>query len=435
MRKLPIDYCWIIVGVTSLVLLAGAGIRATPGVLILPLEQEFGWSRATISFAVSLNLLLYGLIAPFAVAIMERYGVRRCILVALLVLAGAIAATAFMEHVWQLIVVWGVLVGTGTGFLATVLAATVASRWFTTKRGLVIGIFSGAAATGQLIFLPAMASVNSAYGWRITLVCIVGVLCTLLPLVVIFFRDRPSDVGMLPYGETQPIEPISSRHENPFALAFLALRNASSNRNFWLISGTFFVCGASTNGLLGTHLIPACVDHGYSEITGAALLATMGMFNFFGTSLSGWLSDKFDNRSLLAIYYGVRGVSLLYLPFSFDDIYTMSIFAAFFGLGWFATVSPTVRILANTFGRERAPLVFGWVFVCHQLGGASAAAFAALIRVTYSDYFSAFVISGLLCFVAAIAVTFIEAGDSRPDTSTRKPVAHPEFRAGLGAKN
>ncbi|MFN8704541.1 MAG: MFS transporter [Rhodospirillales bacterium] len=440
MKWRSIDYCWIIVGVTSLVLLAGAGIRATPGILILPLEQEFGWSRATISFAVSLNLLLYGLIAPFAVAIMERYGVRRCILIALLVLACAIASTALMEHVWQLIVVWGVLVGTGAGFLATVLAATVASRWFTAKRGLVIGIFSGAAATGQLVFLPAMSSINSVYGWRVTLICIVGVLCALLPLVVIFFRERPSDVGMLPYGETKPAEPaepaerVAARHENPFALAILALRNASSNRNFWIISGTFFVCGASTNGLLGTHLIPACVDHGYSEITGAALLATMGTFNFFGTSISGWLSDKFDNRSLLAIYYGVRGVSLLYLPFSFDDIYTMSIFAAFFGLGWFATVSPTVRILVNTFGRERAPLVFGWVFVCHQLGGASAAAFAALIRMTYSDYFSAFMISGLLCFVAAIAVTFIEAGDSRPDAMADREIEGSELRPGLSAQ-
>ena len=298
-RFFHVHYAWVVVGITCLVLLTSAGIRSTPGILMVPLEQEFHWSRTTISFAVSLNLILYGLIGPFAATIMDRYGVRRCVLLALSVVGAGVALTSFMQYPWQLILMWGLLVGAGTGFLATVLAATVAARWFTEKQGLVVGILSG---------------------------------------------------------------------------------------------------GASTT---------ACIDHGYSEISGAALLATMGVFNFIGTTSSGWLSDKFDNRALLAIYYSLRGLSLFYLPFAFFDPYAMTIFAIFYGLDWLATISPTIRILTNTFGKERAPLVYGWVFACHQLGGGAAAVIAGLIRTTFNDYFSAFILAGAMCLVAALAVLFI----------------------------
>src|SRR4029079_9233403 len=241
------------------------------------------------------------------------------------------------------------------------------------------------------------------------------VVCVVLPLVALLMRDRPSDLGLMPYGETGEVKPALRQHGNPIVLAFRTLREAVHYRDFWLLAGTYFVCGASTTGLLGTHLIPACIDHAYSEVTGAALLATMGIFNFIGTTSSGWLADKFDNRRLLVAYYGLRGLSLFYLPFSFVDFYTMTIFAVFYGLDWFATVSPTVRMLTNTFARDKAPLVYGGVFTAHQLGGASAAVVAGLLRVTFDDYMAAFMLSGALCLVAAVAALFIGGGRRAPE--------------------
>jgi sugar phosphate permease len=410
-----IYYGWIVVGITCLVLLTSAGIRSTPGILMVPLEEEFHWSRATIALAVSINLILYGCIGPFAAAVMEKFGIRRSVLCALALVGAGVASTSLMQYPWQLILMWGVLVGVGTGFLASVLAAIVAARWFTARRGLVVGILSGGASTGQLLFLPVMANVTAAYGWRATVLCIAAVVCVVLPLVYLLMRDRPSDIGLMPYGETGQPKPAQPAKGNPVVLAFGALREGARVRDFWLLAGTYFVCGASTNGLIGTHLIPACMDHGYTAVTGAALLATMGVFNFVGTTSSGWLADKFDNRWLLFIYYGLRGLSLLYLPFSFTDYYTMTLFAMFYGLDWFATVSPTVRILTNTFGRERAGMIYGWVFTAHQLGGASAAFFGGLLRVEYGGYMEAFMLSGALCLGAAIAVLFIGRGRSAPE--------------------
>ena len=422
MQPNKIHYGWIVVGITCLVLLTSAGIRSTPGILMVPLENEFHWSRATIALAVSINLILYGCIGPFAAAVMERFGIRRSVLCALALVGVGVASTSLMQYPWQLILMWGFLVGSGTGFLATVLSATIAARWFTARRGLVVGILSGGASTGQLLFLPVMANVTAAYGWRTTVLCIAGVVCVVLPLVALIMRDRPQDVGLMPYGETGEVKPAKRQQGNPVVLAFRTLREAVHYRDFWLLAGTYFVCGASTNGLIGTHLIPACIDHGFSEVTGAALLATMGVFNFIGTTSSGWLADKVDNRILLSTYYGLRGLSLFYLPFSFVDFYTMTLFAVFYGLDWFATVSPTVRMLTNTFGRDKAPLVYGWVFTAHQLGGASAAVVAGLLRVTFDDYMAAFMLSGALCLVAAVAALFIGGGRRAPE-ATATPVA------------
>jgi sugar phosphate permease len=364
---------------------------------------------------VSINLLLYGSIGPFAAAIMERFGIRRSVLCALTLVGIGVASTSVMRYPWQLILMWGFLVGSGTGFLATVLSATIAARWFTARRGLVVGILSGGSASGQLLFLPVMANITVAYGWRATVIIIALVLSVVIPLVALLMRDRPQDVGLLPYGEIGEPKPAPQVKGNPVALAFGALGEAVRVKDFWLIAGTYFVCGASTNGLIGTHLIPACIDHGFSEVTGAALLATMGIFNFVGTTSSGWLSDKFDNRLLLSAYYGLRGVSLFYLPFSFVDFYTMTLFAVFYGLDWFATTAPTVRMLVNSFGRERGSLVYGWVFMAHQLGGASAAVVAGLLRVTFDNYVAAFMLSGTLCLAAAIAVLFISGGRKAHD--------------------
>ncbi len=406
-------YGWVVVGVTCVALLTAAGVRSTPGILMVPLEQDFHWSRATIAFSVSINLILYGCIGPFAAAVMERFGVRRSVVSALVLVAVGVASTSLMRFPWQLILMWGFLVGSGTGFLASVLSATVATRWFTERRGLVIGILSGGSSTGQLIFLPVMANITSTYGWRTTVLVIAAITAAIVPLVALFLRDRPQDVGLLPYGETGEVKPVPAAKGNPIALAFAGLRVAVRNRDIWILSATYFVCGASTNGLIGTHLIPACIDHGYSEVSGATLLATIGIFNFFGTLASGWLADRFDNRLLLFVYFALRGLSLLYPPFSFADFYVLSLFTVFYGVDWFATVAPTIRLVTNTVGRERSGIVYGWVFTVHQIGGASAAFFAGLFRIEFATYLQAFMLSGLMCLCAAIAVLFIGRGELR----------------------
>jgi len=408
-------YGWIVVGVTCVALLTAAGVRSTPGILMVPLEQEFHWSRATIAFSVSINLILYGCIGPFAAAVMERFGVRRSVVCALVLVAVGVASTTLMRFPWQLILMWGLLVGAGTGFLASVLSATVAMRWFTERRGLVIGILSGGSSTGQLVFLPAMANITSTYGWRTTVIVIAAITAAIVPLVALLMRDRPQDVGLLPYGETGEVKPVPAPKGNPVALAFAGLRDAVRNRDIWLLAATYFVCGASTNGLIGTHLIPACIDHGYSEVSGATLLATIGIFNFFGTLASGWLADRYDNRLLLFVYFALRGLSLLYLPFSFANFYVLSLFTVFYGVDWFATVAPTIRLVTNAVGRERGGIVYGWVFTVHQLGGASAAFFAGLFRIEFGTYMQAFMLSGLMCLFAALAVLFIGRGPSLRD--------------------
>ena len=407
-----LHYAWVVAGVTFLTLLVGAGIRASPGVLVVPLENEFHWSRATISFAVGVNICLYGLIGPFAAALMDRFGVRRTVLAALTLIAFGVAATPLMQQSWQFVVLWGLLVGSGTGFAANVLAATVASRWFTARRGLVIGLLTSAAATGQVIFLPALASIATTYGWRPMALAVACVALALLPLVAIFMRDRPEDMGLSPYGEPPgakaPIPPAG----NPVFVTFRALGLGLRSRDFWLLAGSYFICGASTNGLIGTHLIPACVDNGITEVAGASLLATMAIFNFIGVAGSGWLSDRVDSRVLLSVYYGLRGLSLLYLPYSFVSFYGLSLFVVFYGLDWLATVPPTVRLASNAFGKEKTGIMYGWIFAFHQIGGAAAAYLGGVLRMDLGTYLQAFVIAGLLCFIAAIMVLFI--GRERP---------------------
>ncbi|HEY1432431.1 MAG TPA: MFS transporter [Stellaceae bacterium] len=407
-RQRKLHYAWIVAGVTFVTLLVAAGLRATPGVLIVPLETEFGWSRATISFAIGLNIFLYGLIGPFAAAVMDRFGLRRTMLAALACIAAGVALTPLMTRSWQLIVLWGVVVGTGSGATALVLGATVVARWFAARRGLVIGILTASTATGQLIFLPALASLAENYGWRMVSLTVAGVALTLVPIVALLMRDRPRDIGLVPYGAADNFQPAPAARGNPATTALLALRDGLRSRDFRLLAGSFFICGASTNGLIGTHLIPACLDHGIAQVTSASLLAAMGLFDLVGTTLSGWLSDRWSNRGLLAWYYGLRGLSLIYLPFAFDlSFYGLSLFAVFYGLDWIATVPPTVRLAAKAFGTERGPIMFGWIAAAHQLGAALAAFAAGALRVTLGTYLEAFLLSGLLCLVAALMVLFI----------------------------
>ena len=407
-RQRKLHYAWIVAGVTFLTLLVAAGLRATPGVLIVPLETEFGWSRATISFAIGLNIFLYGLIGPFAAAVMDRFGLRRTMLAALACIAAGVALTPLMTRPWHLIVLWGVVVGTGSGATALVLGATVVARWFATRRGLVMGVLTASTATGQLIFLPLLASLVADYGWRSVSLTVGAVALALIPIVALLMRDRPVDIGLAPYGAAEGYRPSLTTRGNPATTALLALRDGLRSRDFWLLAGSFFICGASTNGLIGTHLIPACLDHGIPQVAGASLLAAMGIFDLVGTTLSGWLSDRWSNRGLLAWYYGLRGLSLIYLPFAFDlSFFGLSLFAVFYGLDWIATVPPTVRLAAKIFGNERGPMMFGWIAASHQLGAALAAFAAGALRVELGSYLQAFMFSGLLCLVAALMVLLI----------------------------
>ncbi|HEX3847595.1 MAG TPA: MFS transporter [Steroidobacteraceae bacterium] len=407
-------YAWAVLAVTFLVLLTSAAMRSTPGVLIVPLEHEFGWSRATISFAISVNLLLYGLLGPFAAGLVQRYGPRRVMAASALMVGIGALATVTMRHPWQLVALWGVVIGAGTGIVAIVLGATIVQRWFETNRGLALGLLTASSATGQLLFLPVLAQIVVTRGWRSAVIIMSLVALALIPIVLIWMRDRPADLGLVPYGREAgaPAGPVVAG--NPFAAAISSLRLAARSRVFWILAGTFFICGASTNGLIGTHLIPACMDHGIPEVRAAGLLAMMGLFDLIGTTGSGWLSDRFDSRWLLLAYYGLRGLSLLYLPTGLiSEGHGLSLFAVFYGLDWIATVPPTVALTRQEFGAERAGLVFGWIFAAHQVGAALATTVAGIIRTTEGSYDRAFVLAGALCVMAAVAVLFAGRRPSR----------------------
>ncbi|KQT73522.1 MFS transporter [Methylobacterium sp. Leaf465] len=395
-----VHYGWAVAAVTFLTMLVTAGAVGAPGVLILPLQKEFGWDTATIGSALAVRLILFGLMGPFAAALMNRYGPRRIVLLALALIAGGLLASLSMTRVWQLVLLWGVVVGIGTGLTALVLGATVATRWFSRSRGLVVGLLTASSATGQLVVLPLLAALTEALGWRAALLVICALLLAAGLGVLALMRDRPEDLGLAPYGETRPLAPPAM--PGPSANGALsALRDAAGTRVFWVLFATFFICGASTNGLIQTHFIPLCADYGIGPVQGASVLAAMGVFDFIGTVASGWLSDRYDNRWLLFWYYGLRGLSLMFLPFSDFSFVGLSLFAVFYGLDWIATVPPTVRLTAARFGRERANLVFGWVFAGHQLGAATIAYGAGLSRTELASYLPAFFAAGALCLAAA----------------------------------
>jgi sugar phosphate permease len=399
-RRSP-HYAWLIVIVTFVTLITTAGFRATPGVLIVPLQQEYGWSRGTISLAIAIGLVLFGLTAPFSAALMDRFGVRRVMLIALVTIATGASLTTIMDAPWQLDLLWGVVVGGATGAVSVPLAATVANRWFESRRGLVTGILTASNASGQMIFLPALAWLATAYGWRWAAVSVAVVAMVIVfPIVAVTMRDRPQSIGLEPYGATELV-PVPERSARPFKPAVDGLLLGLRSRTFWLLSGTFFICGLSTNGLIGTQLIPAAIDHGMTAVAGASLLALMGLFDVIGTTCSGWLTDRVDPRRLLAWYYAFRGLAVIALPWAFGSGYALVAFAVFYGLDWVATVPPTVALTADHFGRERVGIVFGWVYASHQLGAAFAAWFAGASRGWFGSYTFAFVSAGVLCLLAA----------------------------------
>ncbi len=407
-----VHYGWMIAGVTFLTMLVTAGAVGAPSVLILPLQKEFGWQNAEISSALGIRFLLFGLMAPFAAALINRFGMRRIALSALLLIAAGLLLSLAMTRVWQLVLLWGVVIGLGTGLTALVLGVTVATRWFSTRRGLVTGLLTASSATGQLLFLPLVASVSERLGWRPAVAMVCGALALTAFAVLAFMRDRPADVGQQPFGRAAGDDAANVAATIPAPITpWHALRDARRTGVFWVLFGTFFICGASTNGLIQTHFIPLCADFGLPAVGAASVLAAMGMFDIVGTVGSGWLSDRYDNRWLLFWYYGLRGLSLMYLPFSDFTFYGLSLFALFYGLDWIATVPPTVKLTVARFGRERANLVFGWIFAGHQLGAATAAFGAGVSRTALLSYLPAFFAAGALCLIAAVLI--LTLGDRR----------------------
>ncbi|MCA0753461.1 MFS transporter [Paenibacillus sp. N4] len=397
-----LHYGWIVVLITFITLLTSAGIRSMPSVLMLPFEAEFGWSRAGISSVVSVGIFLYGLVGPFSAALLERFGIRKTIAVSLSVLAVGLAITPLMTRLWQFELLWGAVAGLSTGMMANVLGVTVANRWFAKRKGLVVGMLTASAATGQLLFLPLFARISEQIGWRTAVYATVGVIAVLFLIVVLWMRDHPYEVGAAPYGGEEPVKPAPFRG-HIFLAPLIALRDGMRSKTFWLLAGTFFFCGFSTNGLIGTHLIPACGDAGIMPFVAAGLLALMGLFDLVGTTLSGWLSDRFDSRWLLFWYYGLRGLSLLFLPYALNAGPTeLLIFSVFYGLDWIATVPPTVKLTSQAFGKEKAGMIFGWIVVAHQLGASTAAYGAGLLRDGFGTYTIPFIGAGFVCVLAAL---------------------------------
>lgn len=410
---------WLVAAVTFITLIAAAAFRSSMGVLLEPLESEFGWTRAVTSTAASLNLLVYGLVAPFAAALMQRFKVRNVVTAALLLVSAGSAGTYFMSASWQLMVLWGLLVGFGTGSIALVFGAIIANRWFTERRGLVTGVFSAASATGQLIFLPTVATIAQTFGWRAAAIGVGLLALIIIPAVRLVLADSPSEVGLRPYGAadnfTAPEIPRLSLKEVASSTV-RTLLEVLRTRPFVILAGTFFVCGWSTNGIIQTHFIAAAHDHGMPSTTAAGLLAIIGVFDIIGTIGSGWLTDRYDSRLLLVAYYGLRGVALLYVPYVLGPHIQppMLFFIVFYGLDWVATVPPTVQLCREHFGLTKSGVIYGWVFASHMVGAGAGASFAGWIRATHGDYSLAWLVAGLLCLGAAASFSLMP-GRSKAD--------------------
>lgn len=415
-------YAFVVVGVIFLCLLVAAGLRSAPSVMMLPLESSLGWRRDVISLAAGVGILLYGLTGPFAAALMERIGLRRTLLASLVVMSGSTALSLLMTKPWHLFVTWGVFSGIGSGAVASVLGATIVNRWFKTNRGLVMGLMSASSASGMLVFLPLIAALAQSGGWQPVVIAVAIATAAMIPLVWLLVPERPASIGMVRFGaEADDVPPTPPASQGNFlAHTFSTLRRAAGTRVFWYLFATFFVCGFTTNGLVGTHLIAFCGDMGIGEVQAAGLLSMMGIFDLIGTTLSGWLTDRYDPRKLLGVYYGIRGLSLIYLPYSGFSATSLIIFSVLYGLDWIATVPPTLRLANEAFGDRSGPIVFGWIVAGHQIGAASAAAFGGTMRELQGNYELAFLIAGMTAIAAACLSLLI---------NTSRPAFDPEPQA------
>jgi len=415
------DYAFVVAGVIFVCLLVAAGLRSAPGVLLVPWERALQWDRDVTSLAAAIGIFLYGLMGPFAAALMQSVGLRRTLIGALALMLAATVLSLGMTAPWQLIATWGVMSGLGSGCVAMVLAATIVNRWFVSHRGLVTGLLTASTATGTLIFLPGFAAL-SAHGWQPVVIVLAVALALLIPLVAWLVPERPAAIGTLPYGAREPVQAAQGIGANPLRLALETLFGAARTLDFWLLFATFFICGFTTNGLIGTHMIAMCSDYGLAAVDAGFLMAAMGVFDLVGTTVSGWLTDRFDPRKLLFVYYGLRGLSLIYLPYTDFDVYQLSLFAVFYGLDWIATVPPTIRLATSSYGAERGPIVFGWIAAGHQLGAASAAFLAGALRTSLGSYLEAFLIAGVAAVVAGLLSLLIGRGGAQ-DPAGADPVS------------
>ncbi|MDO7486426.1 MFS transporter [Peribacillus frigoritolerans] len=406
-----IHYSWVILIIAFFSIIVAGIVRSSSGVFIVPFENEFGWDRSVISLAFAISLFLYGLSGPFMAALIEVLGLKKMMVLAMSTLLAGIFLTFFMQHEWQLILIWGIIIGLGSGVFLTVLSPYVANRWFEKRRGLAVGILTASTATGQLILLPVLAIIIENYSWRFAIGLILVLSLIMLAIILLFMKNNPKEVGALPYGlEEEKQETVTVQNKNPVAMAFQSLIEAVRVKEFWLLAGSFFICGLSTSGLIGTHFISYCISFGLPVVTAASLLSFMGIFDLIGTTVSGWLSDRFDNRWLLFWYYALRGASLVLLPFALNEgsIGLLVIFSIFYGLDWIATVPPTISISRQVFGMGKSGIVYGWIFAAHQVGAAVAAYGGGLIFKIFSSYTWAFFLAGIFCLLGSLFVILIK---------------------------
>jgi MFS family permease len=406
-----LHYAWVVLVVMFVTMLAGVGVRAAPGVMIVPLQRAFGWDVATISGAVSINIILLGATGPFLTGLIDVIGIKRTILGCMTILMVGTGLSIFMTQPWELFLTWGLMVGIGSGGGAVGMAAAVANRWFAQRTALAMGLLTAANAAGQLVFLPLLAMLANRYGWQGVAIGVTIAMAVALPLLAIMLPESPASVGLGAYGSTALWQP-PPRRGNPFTVAFAAFGRGARSLDFWLLVISFGICGFSTNGLINTHLIAYCADHGIPEVHGASILAVIGVFSLIGSTLSGWACDRFNPRVLLFWYYGLRGLSLVILPFTQFDTYSLAVFSVFYGLDWVATGPATFALTNEVFGRRDAPVIVSWIFAGHQVGGALAALGAGAVRDITGTYLLAFITSGLACLVASLLVLRISHGEA-----------------------
>lgn len=406
-----IHYSWFILAVTFFSIIVAGITMSSSGVFITPFESEFGWDRSVIAIAFAISLFLYGISGPFMAALLNVMGLRKMMLMSMATLLIGMLLTFIMQQAWQLIIIWGIIIGLGSSLFLTVLSPYVANHWFEKRRGLAVGILTASTATGQLILLPVLASIIENYSWRPAMGLIVTLSLIMLIIILLFIKNSPKDVGLLRYGLEEEIEESDEGpKENPIVIAFKGLLTAIKMKEFWLLAGSFFICGFSTNGLFGTHFVSYCISFGVPLVTAASLLSFMGLFNLIGTTLSGWLSDRFDNRWLLFTYYALRGTSLVLLPYALKEgnMTLLFVFSVFYGLDWIATVPPTISISRQIFGIKQSGVIYGWIFASHQVGAAAAAYGGGLIYQFFSSYTGAFLMAGVFCLIASFFVIFIK---------------------------
>ena len=408
-----VNYAWITLGVVFFAMLAGVGVRAAPGLMIVPLQQAFGWDVSTISGAVSLNIILMGATGPFLTGLIQVAGLKRTMIGCLTILMAGTALSTFMNAPWQLFLTWGLMVGIGSGAGAVGFAGAVANRWFVERAGLAMGLLTSANAAGQLIFLPLLALLVQRFGWQGVSVALTAAIALVIPVVMLLLPESPASIGLPAYGGTSVAPIVSSRAGNPFTVAFAALGRASKSMDFWLLCLTFGICGFSTNGLINTHMIAYCADNGISQMNGASILAVIGVFSLIGSTASGWMCDRYSPRVLLFWFYGLRGLSLVIMPFTGFDPISLSVFAVFYGLDWVATGPATFALTNEVFGRRDAPVIVSWIFAAHQIGGAMAAFGAGAVRSLSGSYLMAFIASGLACLMASMLVLRVTPRSTR----------------------